>query len=418
MMQIFLRSGSVSARPGTVYIRSGPFRGLPLVSSTVEKSYGVVLPRSSNKLTAAQLPIPQGAQHGTSRPHSSTTATSSSSSSSTSGRSEFDDDLLNFDRDSQKKQRNRIPSVFRFLGMEDKIGVFVEKSRMLFPGTSVFTSRIFQVLASSRGSAGTSTSSTSSGFTALHQTSGSLDANKIFARRLILYGGAIWVFSLGALFFMVPFFKLMCQSGGDNGAANRNFVGHKTYNHLEKAEDPVCANRLVKVNFNGTVATNLDWEFQPQQHSLYVAVGETALAFFRAKNIGTEPVIGTSTYAIFPPECGLFFNKIQCFCFDEQLVNPGEEVDLPILFYIDPDFAYDNRVAKVEECELSYLFMPSESKVPTDYAELQEMREFQLEKMKAREEEIGRQNKVVPKTLGNLNSLEDIKNHPAIAAAI
>eukprot|EP00392_Amoebophrya_sp_AT5.2_P003579 g3584.t1 len=210
----------------------------------------------------------------------------------------------------------------------------------------------------------------------LRVSASSVSPDRVFARRLILYGTAVWIFSLGALFFMVPFFKLWCSSAADSGKADRAF-GHKTYSYIEESERPDCAGRVIKVNFNGTVATNLDWDFQPQQHALYVAVGETALAFFRAKNVGKEPVIGTSVYAIFPPEAGLYFNKIQCFCFDEQLVNPGEEVDLPILFYIDPEFATDSRVAKVEECELSYLFMPSESK---DYADLEEMRAFQREK--------------------------------------
>uniref|UniRef100_A0A8C3LXJ8 Cytochrome c oxidase assembly protein COX11, mitochondrial n=1 Tax=Chrysolophus pictus TaxID=9089 RepID=A0A8C3LXJ8_CHRPC len=89
---------------------------------------------------------------------------------------------------------------------------------------------------------------------------------------------------------------------------------------------------------------------------LQVVPGETALAFYKAKNPTDKPIIGISTYNVVPFEAGQYFNKIQCFCFEEQWLNPQEEVDMPVFFYIDPEFAEDPKMAKVDSITLSYTF--------------------------------------------------------------
>merc|ERR1711870_18333 len=93
----------------------------------------------------------------------------------------------------------------------------------------------------------------------------------------------------------------------------------------------------------------------------------TALAFYRAKNTTDRPIIGVSVYHMIPPEAGLYFNKIQCFCFDEQLINPNEEVDLPIFFFIDPMMGEDSRFDHIDKISLSYLFFESDSDLPEEY---------------------------------------------------
>merc|ERR1712050_695933 len=113
---------------------------------------------------------------------------------------------------------------------------------------------------------------------------------------------------------------------------------------------------------------------------MVVGLGETALALYRAKNNSNKPIIGTSVYHMMPPDAGLYFNKIQCFCFDEQLIQPGEEVDLPILFYIDPEFGLDGRFSHIDNITLSYVFFESSSEVPKEYEELVAIREFQKQK--------------------------------------
>nr|XP_012319016.1 cytochrome c oxidase assembly protein COX11, mitochondrial [Aotus nancymaae] len=114
--------------------------------------------------------------------------------------------------------------------------------------------------------------------------------------------------------------------------------------------------RIIKVTFNADVHASLQWNFRPQQTEIFVVPGETALAFYKAKNPTDKPVIGISTYNVVPFEAGQYFNKIQCFCFEEQRLNPQEEVDMPVFFYIDPEFAEDPRMIKVDVITLSYTF--------------------------------------------------------------
>ncbi|XP_023374991.1 cytochrome c oxidase assembly protein COX11, mitochondrial isoform X2 [Otolemur garnettii] len=114
--------------------------------------------------------------------------------------------------------------------------------------------------------------------------------------------------------------------------------------------------RIIKVTFNADVHASLQWNFRPQQTEIYVVPGETALAFYKAKNPTDKPVIGISTYNVVPFEAGQYFNKIQCFCFEEQRLNPQEEVDMPVFFYIDPEFAEDPKMVNVDLITLSYTF--------------------------------------------------------------
>ncbi|XP_066444117.1 cytochrome c oxidase assembly protein COX11, mitochondrial [Eleutherodactylus coqui] len=114
--------------------------------------------------------------------------------------------------------------------------------------------------------------------------------------------------------------------------------------------------RVIRIEFNADVHASLQWNFRPQQSEIYLVPGETALAFYKAKNPTDKPVIGISTYNVIPYEAGQYFNKIQCFCFEEQRLNPHEEVDMPVFFFIDPEFAEDPRMMTVEHIMLSYTF--------------------------------------------------------------
>ena len=98
------------------------------------------------------------------------------------------------------------------------------------------------------------------------------------------------------------------------------------------------------------------WTFKPQQRAVKVVPGETALAFYTAYNPTDKPVTGVSTYNITPMKAGLYFNKIQCFCFTEQLLLPGQSVDMPVVFFVDPDMDKDRRYHNVRTVTLSYTF--------------------------------------------------------------
>ncbi|XP_023064427.1 cytochrome c oxidase assembly protein COX11, mitochondrial-like isoform X1 [Piliocolobus tephrosceles] len=166
----------------------------------------------------------------------------------------------------------------------------------------------------------------------------------------LTYVAAVAVAMLGASYAAVPLYRLYCQTTGLGGSA---VAGHAS----DQIENMVpVKDRIIKISFNADVHASLQWNFRPQQTEIYVVPGETALAFYRAKNPTDKPVMGISTYNVVPFEAGQYFNKIQCFCFEEQRLNPQEEVDMPVFFYIDPEFAEDPRMINVDLITLSYTF--------------------------------------------------------------
>ncbi|KAL2101756.1 hypothetical protein ACEWY4_003517 [Coilia grayii] len=169
-------------------------------------------------------------------------------------------------------------------------------------------------------------------------------------RTVLTYIAAAGVGMIGMSYAAVPLYRLYCQATGLGGTA---VAGHDTE---QVATMTPIKDRVIKVTFNADVHASMQWNFRPQQTEIYVVPGETALAFYRAYNPTDKPVIGISTYNVVPYEAGQYFNKIQCFCFEEQRLNPREEVDMPVFFYIDPEFDEDPRMARVDTITLSYTF--------------------------------------------------------------
>jgi len=116
------------------------------------------------------------------------------------------------------------------------------------------------------------------------------------------------------------------------------------------------ARRPIRVHFSATVSHSIPWKFRPLQKEVTCVPGEPVLAFFNATNMSDEPLIGISTYNVTPQKAGVYFNKIQCFCFEEQQLQPHESVDMPVFFFIDPDFVKDPNMEGVETLTLSYTF--------------------------------------------------------------
>lgn len=166
----------------------------------------------------------------------------------------------------------------------------------------------------------------------------------------LTYIAAAGVGMIGLSYAAVPLYRLYCQATGLGGTA---VAGHDS--SLVESMSPI-KERVIKVTFNADTHASIQWNFRPQQTEIYVVPGETALAFYRAKNPTDKPIIGISTYNVVPFEAGQYFNKIQCFCFEEQRLNPHEEVDMPVFFYIDPEFDSDPRMARVDTITLSYTF--------------------------------------------------------------
>lgn len=162
------------------------------------------------------------------------------------------------------------------------------------------------------------------------------------------YATAAGVLAICVGYTFVPVYRLYCQS--HLGATTHESDEYKVENLT------TIKNRPITVKFNADTVSSMRWNFKPQQKEITVYPGETALAFYTARNPSARPIIGVSTYNILPFEAGQYFNKIQCFCFEEQQLNPNEQVDMPVFFYIDPEFTKDPRLNLTRDVILSYTF--------------------------------------------------------------
>ncbi|GAB0131751.1 hypothetical protein EsDP_00000210 [Epichloe bromicola] len=154
----------------------------------------------------------------------------------------------------------------------------------------------------------------------------------------------------------VPLYKMICQTTGWGGQPVRAHGGTSDGSDLSSRLVPVTSANRIKVTFNASVSDELPWKFTPQQREVRVLPGETALAFYKATNRGDKDIIGVATYSVTPAQCAPYFSKIQCFCFEEQRLNAGEEVDMPVFFYLDPDLLNDLNMKGVETVTLNYTF--------------------------------------------------------------
>lgn len=170
----------------------------------------------------------------------------------------------------------------------------------------------------------------------------------------VLYIASTAVLCVGASYAAVPLYRLFCQSTGFGGTVVRSEDAERV-----RTMTPV-ENRRFRIKFCASTGAAMKWKFFPQQREVTVIPGETALAFFTAENRSEEAITGISTYNVLPFEAGQYFNKIQCFCFEEQRLNPKEEVDMPVFFYLDPEIADDPALSRCEEITLSYTFFKSQ----------------------------------------------------------
>jgi len=152
----------------------------------------------------------------------------------------------------------------------------------------------------------------------------------------------------------VPLYRLFCAVTGYNGTTRR----------AEEAPATELKNKLVTVRFNADIAADLAWEFRPLVNSVQVHPGEERTVAYRALNKSREPVTGTATYNVTPAKVGLYFDKIQCFCFTRQHLDPGESKELTVTFFVDPDIASDPNTRDVDTITLSYTMFRAERQDP------------------------------------------------------
>lgn len=156
-------------------------------------------------------------------------------------------------------------------------------------------------------------------------------------------------FMTGLAWASVPLYRLFCQSTGLNGTTGRGTVA------------PGAVDHQVTVDFDTNVSPKLPWSFRPEARSDTVAVGARDMAFFLATNTSNHPITGTATFNVQPAQAGKYFKKIQCFCFTQQTLKPGETARMPVIFYVDPAILQDEDAADIQTITLSYTFYPSES---------------------------------------------------------
>ena len=143
-------------------------------------------------------------------------------------------------------------------------------------------------------------------------------------------------------------YRKFCGATGYGGTTQRAY------------SDPAATSkRTVTVAFDSNVAPGLPWRFEPKQRSVTVHLGEQKLVFFTAENLGNEPIVAHATFNVTPETSGIYFNKIQCFCFNEERLDPHEKVDMPVVFYVDSAFAKDSEMLHVDTITLSYTLLRS-----------------------------------------------------------
>jgi len=150
-------------------------------------------------------------------------------------------------------------------------------------------------------------------------------------------------------FAAVPLYRLFCQVTGFGGTTQR----------AEAVAGPVL-DRVMAVRFDANVGAGLPWDFRPVDRQVELKVGEQGQAVYRATNRSDRPTTGTATFNVSPPLAGAYFVKIECFCFTEQTLAPGQSVDMPVVFYVDPAIAEDSDVKNLATITLSYTFYPVE----------------------------------------------------------
>ena len=167
-------------------------------------------------------------------------------------------------------------------------------------------------------------------------------------RKVGIVALAVAVAMLGLGYASVPLYRIFCQVTGFGGTTMR-------VTEAQAATIAVVDKPMI-IRFDGNVDRNLPWRFKPLQVTDTVSVGARDMAIFTAKNLPAEPITGTASFNVAPEQAGKYFSKIQCFCFTEQTLKPGEEIRMPVIYYVDPKILDDPDAKDIGEITLSYTF--------------------------------------------------------------
>jgi cytochrome c oxidase assembly protein subunit 11 len=164
-------------------------------------------------------------------------------------------------------------------------------------------------------------------------------------RRVAVICAAVGFGMLGLAYASVPLYDLFCRVTGYGGTTQR-------------AERPASSTlaRTMTVRFDANVGGGLPWDFAPVSEPQTLPIGENGLAFYRVTNRSDRAIVGSATYNVAPEQAGAYFNKLQCFCFTEQRLEPGESLDMPVSYFVDPEIMKDASTSRLSTITLSYTF--------------------------------------------------------------
>lgn len=166
---------------------------------------------------------------------------------------------------------------------------------------------------------------------------------------ILAMAGAFAMLGLG--YAAVPLYDLFCRVTGFGGTTQ---VASEA--DANRAATAATAARDISIRFDASVSRDIPWDFRPSQPTDIVRIGQRDLATYVARNNSDFPITGTATFNVEPSQAGIYFHKIQCFCFTEQTLQPGEQVNMPVLYYVDPAILEDDVIADIEQITLSYTF--------------------------------------------------------------
>lgn len=181
-----------------------------------------------------------------------------------------------------------------------------------------------------------------------------LFANMTGKQKTLVQTLGVVVFMAGLGWASVPLYDLFCRVTGYGGTTN-----------TANAAGDVILDQTMRVRFDASVERDFPWSFEPVDRTMDVRIGETGLAFYEAHNPTDQPIAGTASYNVTPYEAGRFFTKIDCFCFELQVLQPGETVLMPVTYFVDPEIVDDRDAKVVHTITLSYTFHATD--IPEDY---------------------------------------------------
>ena len=188
-------------------------------------------------------------------------------------------------------------------------------------------------------------------------------------KKTIFYLVFLVLFMASASFLSVPFYNWFCKVTGYGGATN-----------VAQKESEIISDKVISVRFDASLEKGLEWEVKPVQRNMTLNLGETGLAFYEAYNPTDKPIAAQASFNVVPFSVGNFFNKIECFCFTEQILQPGEKIKMPVSFYVDPDLINNLESKNVTSVTLSYTFY--EIDLPETASYLENNKDFETINLK------------------------------------